>query len=211
MLKHSIAITTTAHSFAVSSMLGVIPMEFDLIYADPSWLFKTYSDKGQGRAPKYPPMTLEDLAKIEVAEIRKKNCVLFLWVTWPHLHNGMDLMSAWGFSYRTNAWTWVKNRMAKGYYTRKKTEVCLIGARGSVPVAVKDEDDLIFADVRAHIQKPDDAYVKMSRLYPNAQYPDRLELFASEYSMHTARNYGFIPVGFDVDGKDIRDAVRDLK
>lgn len=192
-------------------MLGARNMEFDLIYADPPWLFKTWSEKGRDRSPKYTLMTFGQLTDLGIKSIAKKNCVLFLWTTWPHLKQALELMPYWGFTYRTNAWVWRKNRIAKGYYTRKRTELCLIGVRGSMPVAVHDEDDIIKADVRAHSQKPDDAYVKMSRLYPNAQYPDRIELFASENSMHTCKNYGFLPVGFDVDGKDIFDALHEIR
>jgi N6-adenosine-specific RNA methylase IME4 len=193
-------------------MLGVIPMEFDLIYADPPWRFETWSEKGRDRSPKYTLMTFGQLADMNVKALRKQNTVLFLWVTWPHLVQATELMRLWGLPYKTNAWTWKKNRIAKGYYTRKRTEVCLIGTTAKAPKRfAKNVDDFIEADVRAHSQKPDEAYERMEALYPIKHYPDRIELFASKDSMHRARDFGFIPVGFDVDKKDIFDALHEIK
>ena len=61
--------------------------QYQIIYADPPWTFKTYSNKGKGRSPEqhYPCMTIDDIKRLPVSTIAAKDCVLFLWVTFPLL------------------------------------------------------------------------------------------------------------------------------
>src|SRR6185295_19342344 len=91
-------------------------------------------------------------------------------------------ISAWGFQYKTIAWTWVKLNKSSmgfftgmGYYTRANTEPCLLAVRGKMPVAVHDIQALIVSPIQEHSRKPDDQYRKIEALYPNRNY---LEMFA---------------------------------
>lgn len=62
-------------------------MKFQVIYADPPWSYQVYSKKGQGRSAEnhYHTMGREDIYALDVAGIADKDCVLFLWVTFPCL------------------------------------------------------------------------------------------------------------------------------
>ena len=158
---------------------------FDVILADPPWTFRTYSDKGGGRGPSYPTMTLDELQALPVGELASPNAALFLWCCWPSIFRDVPaLLQAWGFSYRACAFVWVKaNRggagffQGLGYYTRANTEPCLLAVRGSMPVAARNVAQVIYSPRRRHSQKPAEQYDKIERLYPGRQY---LELFARE-------------------------------
>lgn len=156
---------------------------YDVILADPPWSFITWSDEGKGRSPErhYPVMSTEDICRLSLPPLAD-NAALFLWSTWTHLPDALRVMEGWGFSYRTEAWVWVKAKRSgfgfftgMGYYTRSNTEPCLLGVRGSMPVARHDIQGLIYEPVHGHSKKPNAQYRKIEALYPGRRY---LELFA---------------------------------
>ena len=84
--------------------------KYSIIYADPPWAYRTYSKKGQGRSAEshYPTMCIEDIKALPVGELAAKDCALFLWITFPCLCEALEVLTAWGFSYKTVAFVWVK-------------------------------------------------------------------------------------------------------
>ena len=84
--------------------------KYDIIYADPPWQYRTYSKKGQGRSAEshYPTMGIEDIKALPVGELAAKDCALFMWITFPCLQEALEVLTAWGFSYKTVAFVWVK-------------------------------------------------------------------------------------------------------
>ena len=88
--------------------------KYQIIYADPPW---RYQDKGcSGSAEKhYSTMGIEDICSLPVKEIADKNAILFVWVTYPMLVEGLKLIEAWGFKYKTIGFQWIK--------TNKKTRI----------------------------------------------------------------------------------------
>lgn len=159
---------------------------YDIILADPPWQYKVWSrDAGAGRSAEshYPTMTLDAICALPVRELAAQDACLFLWVVWPSLFDAKKVIEAWGFEYKTLAWTWVKANKSgvgfftgMGYYTRANTEPCLLATRGNIG---RPENrgirSLIYAPVREHSRKPDEQYQKIERLYPGKRY---LELFA---------------------------------
>ena len=83
---------------------------YRVIYADPPWTFSTYSRKGKGRSAEahYDCMTLSDIKALPVAEWASDDCVLLLWATDPLLEKAFDVIRAWGFTYKTVGFYWVK-------------------------------------------------------------------------------------------------------
>ena len=159
---------------------------YDVILADPPWSFEVWGEGGKGRSAEqhYSVMSLDDICALSVASITNDNCALFLWTLWTHIFDARTVIEAWGFTYRTLAWEWVKLNsggmglhMGRGYYTRSNVEPCLLAVRGSMPVAVRDELNVIMSPVRGHSRKPDEQYHKIERLYPDTR---RLELFARQ-------------------------------
>lgn len=110
----------------LSCKMSNVP-KYSVIYADPPWQYKVYSKKGMGRSAEshYPTMSIEDIKALPIANLADKDCALFLWVTFPCLLEGFEVIKAWGFSYKTVAFVWVKqNKKADtlfwgmGYWTR---------------------------------------------------------------------------------------------
>ena len=101
---------------------------YGVIYTDPPWTFETYSENGKDRSAEnhYPTMTLEDIRdmKIPAAE----NCALFMWVTIPHLANGLEILKHWGFEYKSS-YFWHKLTKGTGYWSANEVEMLLLAVR----------------------------------------------------------------------------------
>lgn len=150
--------------------------KYKLIYADPAWTFKTYSDKGKDRSAEkhYKCMTLEEIQALPVQDIAEDDCVLLMWVTWPCLQEGLATIKAWGFEYKTCGFSWAKKNksnlgfhMGMGFWTRANTEVCLLATRGK-PKRIEETGpsvrQLVVSPVREHSRKPDEMYGKIEDL-----------------------------------------------
>lgn len=160
------------------------PGPFDVILADPPWTFATYSVKGKGRSAErhYPCMPLADIKALPVAAIAASSCALYLWTTVPHLANAIGVISAWGFTYKSQ-FVWRKNRQATGYWAANQHEMLLIAARGGRIAprfrGIRLASSVIDAPVRQHSRKPDEARRIIEAYHPDAR---RIELFARERS-----------------------------
>ena len=143
---------------------------YGVIYADPPWSFATYSHKGKGRSPEahYDCMGLDDIMALPVADWAARDCVLFLWVTDPLVPCALEIISAWGFVYKTVAFTWVKTTkdgtgfpIGCGFWTRANPELCLLATRGRPQRISRSVRQLILAPRRAHSQKPEEVYERI--------------------------------------------------
>ena len=124
--------------------------KYSIIYADPPWDYggKMQFDKS-GKIDfnknwdkeifisaanfKYPTVKTKELMKIPIEEISNDDCLLFMWVTSPHLKQGIDLGKAWGFEYKTVGFVWDKMNHNPGQYTLSYCELCLIFKKGRIP------------------------------------------------------------------------------
>ena len=80
-------------------------------------------------------MKTKDIIQLPVHDLADENCHLYLWVTNNHLIDGLKVMQAWGFKYKTMI-TWTKDRFGLGQYFRGITEHCLFGVKGTLPYKV---------------------------------------------------------------------------
>lgn len=162
---------------------------YKIIYADPPWQFKTFSDKGKGRSAErhYPTMSKADIQRLPVSQIADKDSVLLLWVTAPCFEEGLELIKAWGFTYKTVGFTWVKlnkksNKffMGMGYYTRSNAEYCLLATRGRVLERKSHSvSSVLCSHIEEHSKKPDITRERIEELF--GKIP-RIELFARQYA-----------------------------
>lgn len=157
---------------------------YDLIMADPPWQFKTRSSKGvtaKGAGGQYDLMNLDDIKAMEVANIAAKDCILWLWATNPMLPQAFEVMSSWGFTFKT-AGHWVKRTkhgklaFGTGYLLRCAGEPFLIGTRGK-PKTSRSVRSVVEGPIREHSRKPDEAFQAAELMIPGAR---RLELFSRQ-------------------------------
>jgi N6-adenosine-specific RNA methylase IME4 len=173
---------------------------YTVVYADPAWAYRKTAlvNRGKARAveKEYPTMQPEEISALPVEGITAMNAVLFMWATGPKMPIALDVMKAWGFTYRTVAFVWIKltkdgskPAFGMGFYTRANAEYVIVGTRGKgrprldagvrqVVVDVYDgpEDEQVATVPGRHSQKPDEVRQRIERLYAGP----RIELFARE-------------------------------
>ena len=135
--------------------------KYQIIYADPPW---AYNESGSGNrvvSSKYPTMQIDDIEKLPIRYITDSNCILWLWVTFPRLQEGIRLMSSWGFKYKGLGFIWVKMNKSSfgffygmGYYTRQNPEICLIGRIGRILTLRHDISCVYQSVIQEHSKKP---------------------------------------------------------
>jgi N6-adenosine-specific RNA methylase IME4 len=151
---------------------------YGVIYADPPWRFKPYSETtGMDRSADnhYPTMTIDDIADIEPPAA--PNCAMFMWVTAPMLECGMRMLVKWGFAYKS-FYAWLKPGAGHGYWSqRDQLELLLIGTRGDVPAPAMGEQPPQTQTIPRgeHSRKPAEFAEMIERMFPNVL---RLEMFA---------------------------------
>ncbi len=195
-----------------------MPGPYDIIYADPPWQFRVRSRKGLSRSAEnhYRTMPLKEIQALPVSNIASKDAVLLMWATCPNLDEAIETIKAWGFEYKTVAFTWVKARrnwggfvldvardffFGCGYYTRANAELCLLATRGKgLPRLSRSVRQLLVCAVGAHSKKPNDARERIVSLFGDRP---RVELFAREAAP------GWDVIGNGIDGRDIREVIAD--
>ena len=162
--------------------------KYNIIYADPPWQFKTYSDKGKGRSAErhYPTMTKAEIQRLPIERLCAKDCVLFLWVTMPCLIEGIELIEKWGFKYKTCAFTWVKKNkksegwfFGNGYWTRSNAELCLLATKGKPKRVSASVRQICDSRVGRHSEKPSELRERIVQLLGDLP---RIELFARQHA-----------------------------
>lgn len=163
--------------------------KYNIIYADPPY---SYNDKMKmkgvhgmirGAESFYPTMNIQLIKTMPVGSIAHKNSVLFLWVTMPMLQEGLDIIKAWGFLYKTCGFTWIKKtknnktHCGMGHYTRGNAELCLIGVKGKLKRQSASILQIIEAEIKEHSKKPLIVMDKIVELFGDLP---RIELFARE-------------------------------
>ena len=166
-------------------MISFPDKKYSIIYADPPW---RYSDKGcSGNAQAhYPTMAIDDICRLPVSTISSDCCVLFLWATYPMLQEAFKVIDAWGFTYKSIAFQWIKqNHSGNGYFfglgrwTRGNTEPCLLATKGKPKRISPSDSQLVFSPLRRHSQKPDEVRDRIVDLMGDLP---RIELFARDDS-----------------------------
>ncbi len=192
------------------------PGKFNIIYADPPWRFKNWSmtelaKRGEkwarrnGRSP-YDVMNHADICNLDIGSLTARHSILLMWATYPKLDEALEVVKAWGFTYKTVAFTWVKQNpggvgfvLGLGYHTRGNPEICLLATKGKGLRRVdKSVPNLLIAPRREHSRKPDEARHRIERLYGDVP---RVELFARQRADGWAAWGNEVPGGCDVELK----------
>ncbi len=159
--------------------------KFQTILADPPWQFTNRTGKiapEHRRLSRYATLKLEDIKEIPVALALGETAHLYLWVPNALLTEGLQVMQAWGFNYKTNI-IWHKVRKdggpdgrGVGFYFRNTTEMVLFGIRGRLRTLQpgRRQVNIIKTQKREHSRKPDELYSIIEECSPGPY----LELFA---------------------------------
>lgn len=159
--------------------------KYQIIYADPPWNTNTQfgRDKKKGNKQHYPLMTLEDIKNLPIKDLADDNCILFLWVVDTQLFDAEKVINAWGFTYKTVGFTWIKytsnckEHFGVGMWTRKNPEMCLIATKGKPKRINAGVRQLQKYQIREHSRKPDEIRIEIVKLMGNLP---RIELFARQ-------------------------------
>ena len=160
--------------------------KYRTIYADPPWQFQNRTGKvapEHKRLSRYPTMKLDDIKSLPVADVADEKCHLYLWVPNALLPEGIEVLGAWGFEYKTNL-IWEKVRQdggpdgrGVGFYFRNVTEILLFGITGTnnrTLQPARSQVNLLRTRKREHSRKPDE-FVDLIESCSSGPY---LEMFA---------------------------------
>jgi len=159
---------------------------FHTVLADPPWRFQNRTGKmapEHRRLNRYGTMTLDEIAGLPVVDIVSEPAHLYLWVPNALLPEGLQVMEAWGFQYKSNI-VWHKIRKDRGpdgrgvgFYFRNTTELLLFGVRGKNARTLapgRRQVNFIATQKREHSRKPDEQYKVIEDCSPGP----RIEMFA---------------------------------
>ncbi|MCF8469045.1 MAG: hypothetical protein K9G33_16735 [Sneathiella sp.] len=160
--------------------------KFSTVLADPPWRFQNRTGKmapEHRRLSRYETMGLEEIKALPVSEYTTEPAHLYLWVPNALMPEGLEVLKAWGFEYKSNL-IWHKIRKdggpdgrGVGFYFRNVTEMILFGVRGknarTLPPG-RRQVNFLATRKREHSRKPDELY----NLIEACSRPSFLELFA---------------------------------
>lgn len=160
-------------------------LRFGTVMADPPWRFENATGKvapGHRRLRRYDTMSLADIRALPLPQISGTPSHLYLWVPNALLPDGLAVMQAWGFAYKSNI-VWHKIRKdggsdgrGVGFYFRNVTELLLFGVRGSNARTLapgRRQVNMLQSRKREHSRKPDEQYALIEACSPGPY----LELF----------------------------------
>jgi site-specific DNA-methyltransferase (adenine-specific) len=190
-----------------------INKKYNVIYADPPWSYDNKKigrtngnqPEGSGAHTKYSLMSLDQIKKMPIDNLTQENSLCFMWVTVPLLDDGMELLKAWGFEYKTLI-TWEKTGLlGLGHWVRIQTEHILIGVKGKVRPFQHQEKNVYRHRICEHSAKPHffrELVMKLSS--KSFGECNRLELFArSREGMFPDYEYE----GWDVYGNQVNNSI----
>ena len=196
--------------------------QYKTIYADPPWKYadnKANSAAMGAATSAYPVMDLSDIKMLPVQELTDKDCTLLLWVTMPMLREGLEVIRAWGFTYKTCAFTWVKLNPSgvgiysgMGHWVNGNAELVLLANQGHPKRLVKNikqivleeeiEDNTLLSPRGKHSVKPEEVRRRIELLFE----PPYIELFARKkvnnwacWGNEVLSNIHFTPYKEDID------------
>lgn len=161
-------------------------MKFKTVLADPPWQFQNRTGKmapEHKRLTRYSTMKLADICSLPVADMLDETAHLYLWVPNALMPEGLEVLKAWGFEYKTNL-IWYKVRKdggpdgrGVGFYFRNVTEMILFGVKGNKARTLqpgRSQVNIIRSMKQEHSRKPDELYDLIERCSPGPY----LEMFA---------------------------------
>ncbi len=127
-------------------------------------------------------MNIKDICNLPVEKIASKDCILFMWMTFPTLQESLKVIESWGFKYKTVAFVWIKQNKKTptlfwglGFWTRANAEICILATKGNPKRISAKVHQVIISPVEEHSKKPDETRKRIVELVGDLP---RIELFA---------------------------------
>lgn len=150
--------------------------KYQIIYADPPWRYDFSKSDNRKIENQYQTMSIEDICNLPIPSA--ENSVLFLWATAPKLLEALEVMKAWGYTYKTHS-VWDKETIGMGYWFRGQHELLLVGVKGKVspPDPINRRSSMFREKKTKHSKKP-----LWYRDYITTAFPKmkKIELFARD-------------------------------
>lgn len=206
----------------VVPVLTLQPKQYDVVLCDPPWAFddrlaKMKKPVHRSASSHYNTLTVPDIMKLDIQSLAKPSgCLLALWVPSTFLQQGLAVVNAWGFAFKTT-FIWVKmkkdyakeadinkgTRVGMGRSFRGAHELCLIATSGDSvykKMTSHSERSVMLEPNLGHSRKPDELHRRLDNMFAGPDI-DKCELFAR-------RSYpGWDCFGDELDGRDIRDVI----
>jgi N6-adenosine-specific RNA methylase IME4 len=174
---------------------------YSVIYADPPWRYDFSKSDTREIEGEYKTMDINDIMRMKIPSA--KNSVLYMWATAPKLLEALDVIDAWGFTYKTHA-IWDKEILGMGYWFRGQHELLLVATKGTFSPPAEDVriGSVIRQKRGKHSQKPMSFRDMISKWFP---IEEKLELFARSRE-------GFFPdyeyEGWSVYGNQVNNSIK---
>ena len=162
--------------------------KYQIIYADPPWKYGDKIGRGKGYESledyHYQTMTTQNIKELPVFELAGGDCALFIWTTDSHIPDCLEIIKAWGFTYKTVGFAWLKTakwniltQSNLGKWTQKNIELCFMATKGKMSQYLQDRSvaQLIEYPRQRHSRKPVEVRLRIERMFGDIP---RLELFA---------------------------------
>lgn len=170
---------------------------YKTVLIDPPWSYRNKKTGGNmisGAATKYPTMDIWDLLQLPIKNVVDKNSVMWLWATTPMLPDALELISYWGYQFKTIVYWRKIMSLGMGYWFRGQVELLLLGIQGKIKAFHCQKPNFIQSKAQKHSQKPEDSYKLIELVSPEP----RLELFACR------ERKGWTTIGYDI-GTDVKE------
>jgi N6-adenosine-specific RNA methylase IME4 len=173
-------------------------MKYDIIIADPPWQYDGKTCVATKADDHYSVTKSKHFHDIDLTSIAKDDTLLFMWCSGPVLKQAIELMEAWGWTYKQTAFVWDKQRVVPGSYTVTGCEFVIVGKRGKIPQPRGSRNNRqLVSELRSkvHSQKPEAIQDAIDQMFPTQ---DKLELFARRHRK------GWTCTGNELDNLDIK-------
>jgi N6-adenosine-specific RNA methylase IME4 len=151
---------------------------------DPPWDYKgqlQHSKPGMGDTggarKHYGTLKLKQLKQFPMQQLMNEDALVFMWITNPHLDQGIELLKSWGLKYSTVAFVWNKMKVNPGFYTMSQCELCIVGKNGKIPRprGARNVRQYVEHMREQHSKKPDEVRARIEQMFPDQS---KVELFA---------------------------------
>lgn len=148
---------------------------YELIYCDPPWRYDFAETDNRKIENQYPTMTVDEICEMTLPNIAD-NALLLMWATAPKLIEALNVIDAWGFTYKTHC-IWDKEKIGMGYWFRGQHELLLVATKGnfSPPIPGNRISSVYREDRGKHSAKPLFFYDYIDNAFKNKK---KIELFA---------------------------------